>query len=82
MAGKFELIDGVKIHYKISGSGPSALLLIHGAVGKSALEFVCVCVFQWVFECHQPRLTDIDLTDEQEAPTTLSNKWTTRRLKA
>lgn len=32
--GKFATIEDLEIHYQTYGTGPSALLLIHGAVGK------------------------------------------------
>lgn len=35
MEPSYETIDGLKIRYQVSGNGPSTLLLIHGAVGKS-----------------------------------------------
>lgn len=34
MESKYTTINGQKIHYQVTGNGPSALLLIHGAVGK------------------------------------------------
>lgn len=33
VARRYELVEGLKIHYRVYGRGPSVLLLIHGAVG-------------------------------------------------
>lgn len=34
MAAQYEQIEGMKIHYEVHGSGPSVILLLHGAVGE------------------------------------------------
>lgn len=40
MSENYITIDGIKIRYQVSGRGPAALLLIHGAVGKLSFSLV------------------------------------------